>query len=212
MVGADGPADGPAEGVAGTDERVRPAAAPSRPAPRALVVFGLIAALVVGLDVFTKYLAVTHLTDRPPVRILGGLLYLDVIRNSGAAFSVGTGLTWLFPLIAVVVVGWIVMLSRRLRSAAWAVALGLVLGGVFGNLGDRLFRAPGFLVGHVVDFASLFGPDAKYWPVFNVADASLCCGVVLVVLLELTGRRRDGSRASAGTAPGTGSAPGVGSA
>jgi signal peptidase II len=198
--------DGPAEGAARMDGKVRPAAVPSRPASRALVVLGLTAVLVVGLDVFTKYLAVTHLTDRPPVRILGGLLYLDLTFNSGAAFSFGTGITWLFPLVTVVVVGWIAMLSRRLRSAAWALSLGLVLGGAFGNVGDRLFRAPGFLVGHVVDFASLFGPDAKYWPIFNVADASLCCGVVLAVLLELTGQRRDGSRASAGPASGAGSA------
>jgi signal peptidase II len=96
------------------------------------------------------------------------------------------------------------VLSRRLRSAAWALALGLVLGGAFGNVGDRLFRAPGFLTGHVVDFASLFAPNGRYWAIFNVADAALCCGVVLAVLLELTGRRRDGGRA--GAAPGAGSA------
>jgi signal peptidase II len=199
-------AESQAEGVARMDEKVRPAAVPSRPAPRALAALGLTTALVVGLDVLTKYLAVTHLTDRPPVRVLGGLLYLDLTFNGGAAFSLGTGITWLFPLVTLVVAGWIAMLSRRLRSAAWAVALGLVLGGAFGNVGDRLFRAPGFLSGHVVDFASLFGPNAQYWPIFNVADASLCCGVVLAVLLELTGRRRDGSRASAGRAPGPGSA------
>jgi signal peptidase II len=145
--------------------------------------------------VLTKYLAVSHLTGRPPVRILGGLLYLDLTRNSGAAWSLGTGYTWVFPLVTLVVAGFIAVLARRLRSLPWAVALGLVLGGAFGNVGDRLFRAPGFLVGHVVDFASLFGPDAQYWPIFNVADASLCCGVVLAVLLELTGRRRDGVRA-----------------
>ena len=188
------------------DEKVRPATVPSRPAVRALVALGLTTALVVGLDVFTKYLAVTHLTDRPPVRILGGLLYLDLTFNAGAAFSLGTGLTWVFPLVALVVLGWIVVLSRRLRSALWAVAFGLILGGAFGNVGDRLFRAPGFLVGHVVDFASLFGPNGEHWPIFNVADSALCCGVVLAVLLELTGRRRDGGSASAGDASGSGSA------
>jgi signal peptidase II len=185
---------------------------PSRPAPGALVALGLTAAVVVGLDVLTKYLAVTHLTDRPPVRTLGGALYLDLTFNSGAAFSLGTGITWLFPLVTLVVTVWIVTLARRLRSVVWAVALGLVLGGAFGNVGDRLFRAPGFLVGHVVDFASLFGPNGQHWPIFNLADSSLCCGVVLALLLELTGRRRDGSRASAGSAPASGSAPGAGSA
>jgi signal peptidase II len=179
------------------DEPVQPAAAaPARPSPRALAALGVTVALVVGLDVLTKYLAVVHLTDRPPVRVLGGLLYLDLIRNSGAAWSLGTGYTWVFPLVTLVVVGWIAVLARRLRSLTWGIALGLVLGGAFGNVGDRLFRAPGFLVGHVVDFASLFGPDAQYWPIFNVADASLCCGVALAVVLELTGRRRDGLRAT----------------
>jgi signal peptidase II len=177
------------------DDAVLPTTAPVRPSPRALTVLGLTLVLVVGLDVLTKYLAVSHLTGRPPVRVLGGLLYLDLIRNSGAAWSMGTGYTWVFPLVTVVVAGVIAVLARRLRSLPWAIALGLVLGGAFGNVGDRLFRAPGFLVGHVVDFASLFGPDAQYWPIFNVADASLCCGVVLAVLLELTGRRRDGMRA-----------------
>jgi signal peptidase II len=191
--------DGPVEGVVRTDGGVPAAAqAPARPSPRALAVLGLTVALVVGLDVSTKYLAVTHLADRPPVRVLGGLLYLDLTRNSGAAWSLGTGYTWVFPLVTLVVAGWIAVLARRLRSAAWGVALGLVLGGAFGNVGDRLFRAPGFLVGHVVDFASLFGPDAEYWPIFNVADAALCCGVVLAVLLELTGRRRDGARPTTG--------------
>jgi signal peptidase II len=189
------------------DDAIQPVAvAPARPSARALVALGLTVALVVGLDVLTKYLAVAHLSERGPVRVLGGLLYLDLTRNSGAAWSLGTGYTWVFPLVTLVVVGFIVVLARRLRSLTWGLALGLVLGGAFGNVGDRLFRAPGFLVGHVVDFASLFGPDAQYWPIFNVADASLCCGVVLALLLELTGRRRDGTRAVGARSTGAGPA------
>jgi signal peptidase II len=74
------------------------------------------------------------------------------------------------------------------------IALGLVLGGALGNLGDRLFRAPGMFQGHVVDMISLFGPYAQYFAIFNVADSCLSVGVVLAVLLELTGHQRDGSR------------------
>jgi signal peptidase II len=188
--------DGPADRVGRVGDPT-PVAVPARPSARALTALVIALALVVGLDVLTKYLAVAHLTGRAPIRVLGGVLYLDLARNGGAAWSFGTGFTWLFPLIALVVVGFIASMARRLRSLPWALAFGLVLGGALGNVGDRLFRAPGFLVGHVVDFASLFGPDAKYWPIFNVADASLCCGVILAVLLELTGRRRDGTRASA---------------
>jgi signal peptidase II len=153
------------------------------------------ALLVLLVDVLTKYLAVARLTGHPPVRLLGGAVYLVLTRNSGAAFSLGTGYTFVFPVIGVLVIGWIGWMATRLRSVPWAAALGLVLGGVLGNLGDRIFRAPGFLVGHVVDFVSLFSNDGHVWPIFNAADAALCSGVALAVLLELTGRQRDGTRA-----------------
>jgi signal peptidase II len=157
-------------------------------------VLALTGVAVLLIDILTKQLAVSQLSGREPVRLLGGAVYLDVIRNSGAAFSLGTGYTFVFPLITVIVVGWIGWTARRLGSVPWAVALGLVLGGALGNLTDRIFRAPGPMVGHVVDFISLFGPDGVHYPVFNAADSSLCVGVALAVLLELTGRRVDGSR------------------
>ncbi|GIH19069.1 hypothetical protein Raf01_72410 [Rugosimonospora africana] len=184
---------GPGEGAAVADEEA-PATTvtPARPRGLALGVLAGAMILVVLIDVLTKYLVVAKLTDHAPVKVLGGFFYLDLTRNSGAAFSLGTGHTWVFPLVTLVVLGFIGWLARRLRSVPWAIALGLVLGGALGNLGDRLFRAPGFLEGHVVDFVSLFGPNGEHWPIFNLADASLCCGVVLAVLLEVFGRRRDG--------------------
>ena len=84
--------------------------------------------------------------------------------------------------------------ARRLCSAAWAIALGLVLGGALGNLVDRIFRAPGFLRGGVVDFMSLFAPDGRVWPVFNLADSAIVCGGILGVLLALRGLEFDGTR------------------
>jgi signal peptidase II len=153
-----------------------------------------IAAFVVGLDQLTKHLALRELTDSEPVRILGGLIYLSLTRNSGAAFSMASGHTWVFPLIALVVVGWIAFMAVRLRSLPWAIALGLVLGGALGNLTDRIFRAPGPLLGHVVDMISVFGPYGRHFPIFNIADSALTCGVVLAILLEFTGRQRDGTR------------------
>jgi signal peptidase II len=176
-------------------DRPAGAASPVRFSTRALGVLIGVAVLVVALDLLAKYLAVAKLSDRDtPVRLLGGLFYLDLTRNGGAAFSMGTGHTWVFPLVTIVVVGWIGWMASRLRSVAWAVALGLVLGGALGNLGDRVFRAPGFLVGHVVDFISVFGPYGQHFPIFNLADSALTCGVILAVLLELTGRRRDGGQ------------------
>ena len=160
----------------------------------ALAVLAVTAALAVTLDQIVKALATHHLTEGEPVRVLGGLIYLSLLRNGGAAFSLGSRYTWVFPVITVAVIGWIVWMGRRLRSVPWAVALGLVLGGALGNLADRLFRAPGPFRGHVVDMISLFAPYGRGFAIFNVADSCLTVGVVLAVLLELTGRQRDGGR------------------
>ena len=181
--------------MAPVEAAAQPDAVPVRYSRRAVAWLVTAALLVLALDAGTKQLALSQLEGRGPVRTLGGLVYLDVIRNPGAAFSLGTRFTWLFPIAGVVAVGWIGWLALRLRAVPWAVALGLITGGIVGNLGDRVLRAPGFPVGHVVDYLSLFGPNAQYWPVFNVADMSLIAGVSLAVLLEATGRRRDGTRA-----------------
>ncbi|THV28499.1 signal peptidase II [Glycomyces paridis] len=156
----------------------------------------LIAAGAIGLDQWTKNLAEANLDPAEPVRILGGLVYLSLTWNSGAAFSIGTGKTWIFTIVASCVVLFLIWLSTRIRYPMWALALGLVLGGAAGNLLDRLLRSPSdigdltngsFGQGHVVDFISVFKPHAQAFPIFNIADSALCCGVVLIVLLELTG-------------------------
>ena len=157
------------------------------------------AALAWLADLGTKHLALLTLSDREPVRLLGGTVYLTLTRNSGAAFSLGSEYTWVFPLVTAAVIGWIGWMAIRLRSLPWAVALGLVLGGALGNVTDRIFRAPGVFVGHVVDMISLFDPYGQVWPIFNLADSALVSGVVLAVLLELTGRQRDGARVRVGT-------------
>jgi signal peptidase II len=105
-------------------------------------------------------------------------------RNPGAAFSIAGGATVLFTLVALGIVAVIVRTARRLRSRAWAVTLGLLLGGALGNLADRLLRAPGPLRGHVVDFVDLQWHGRSVWPVFNVADAAIVTGALLAVLLS----------------------------
>ena len=171
-----------------------PGSTPSRPRSRVLLLGG-IAAFVLAADILTTLAAVARLEGREPVELLGGAVYLVLVRNPGAAFSLATGYTWVLSLVAVAVVVVIVRIARRLRSTGWAVALGLVLGGALGNLADRIFRAPGPLRGHVVDIVSLLAPDGHVWPVFNLADSSIVCGGVLLVLLALTGRELDGTRA-----------------
>jgi signal peptidase II len=188
--------------MAGVSEHASQRSGPSGPpgdapsdatAPKVLLL-SLIAVVVLAVDIVTKVVAVAQLEGREPVEILGGLVYLQLVRNPGAAFSFATGYTWVLTIVAIVVVGVIVRVARRLRSTGWAVALGLVLGGALGNLTDRLFRSPGPLHGHVVDVVSLFAPDGRVWPVFNLADSSIVSGGVLLVLLALLGRELDGTR------------------
>ena len=157
----------------------------------------LLLALAVGIlvtDLITKLVVVATIEPGEDIRLLGGALYLTQWRNTGAAFSFAEGATVLFSLVAVAVAVVIVRTARRLYSTGWAVTLGLVLGGAVGNLIDRIFRDPGFLQGGVVDFLSVFGPDARYFPVFNVADSAIVCGGVLGVILALRGIEFDGSR------------------
>ena len=149
---------------------------------------------VIAVDTISKVIVVATLEPGRPVRWLGGFIYLTLSRNSGAAFSMATDYTWLLTLLAIVVaVGIVVYSWYRLRSMPWAVALGLIAGGALGNLVDRLFRTPGFLHGEVVDFISFLDPYGRGFAIFNLADSALCIGVALVVLLEIRGRRIDGT-------------------
>ena len=162
--------------------------------PRRVVLLAVVALSVIALDLITKIIAVALLTPGESPRILGGLVYFSLIRNPGAAFSMATGMTWLLALVAIGVVVVIIRMAPRLRSTAWAISLGLVLGGACGNLIDRIFRSPGFLQGHVVDFVSVFGPNAQYFPVFNVADSAITVGGISLVITALLGIDFDGTR------------------
>jgi signal peptidase II len=142
----------------------------------------IVAAVVLGLDVLTKVLAVKLLVPGQPVEIIGDTITWTLVRNSGAAFSMATGYTWVLTLIATGVVLGIIWMGRRLVSLWWALGLGMILGGAVGNLMDRFFRSPGPLRGHVVDFLSV-----GWWPVFNVADSAVVCGAVLLVALSMFG-------------------------
>jgi signal peptidase II len=170
-----------------TDESATPAVAPRRALPLILT-----ALVVFAADLATKILALSTLEGKEPVRVLGGLIYLQIIRNPGAAFSLATGMTWVLALVAIGVVVAIIWILPKLRSLGWAIGLGLVLAGALGNLIDRLFRAPGPMQGHVVDFVSLFAPNGDVWPVFNVADSSIVIGACLIVLMAVLGKDYDG--------------------
>jgi signal peptidase II len=136
----------------------------------------MVALSVVALDQLTKWWAKETLDTR--TIDLPWTLRLNLTLNRGAAFGLGSKYA---PLIALAAVGVVVVVLGTTRGldARWPrVGVGLVLGGAFGNLADRLFReGSGFLGGAVVDFV-----DLQWWPVFNVADAAVCVGAVLLVL------------------------------
>ncbi len=177
--------------AAGHDEQPDPRASTQR--PRRVGVLVAVTLTVLALDIASKITVVATLSDRAPLRLLGGFLQLRVSRNPGAAFSIGTGMTIVFTAIAVGVIILILRTSRQLRSLPWAITLGLLLGGATGNLTDRIFRYPAPLRGYVVDWIQV-----PHWPVFNLADSSIVCGGVLAVLLSARGIRLDGRAVPAG--------------
>ncbi|MFF9349355.1 signal peptidase II [Streptomyces sp. NPDC014734] len=141
----------------------------------------LLAVVVLLADQLTKWWAVSALSDNERITVIPSLIHFRLLYNAGAAFSMGTGATWVFTLTAAAAVIGILYIARRLASAGWALVLGALLGGAMSHLGDRLFREPGPARGRVVDFID-YGPF-----VGNVADIALACGCVTLMLFSLRG-------------------------
>ena len=159
--------------------------------PRALlltVFFGL-AVFAYVFDQLTKLWVTGTMTEGERIPVIPPLLHWYYIRNSGAAFSIGENVTWVFTIIMTVVAVAILLQLRKLGSVWWALALGLLLGGALGNLTDRLFREPSFAMGHVVAFIQL--PN---FAIFNIADSAVVSAVVIICLLTLRGISLDGTR------------------
>ncbi len=164
---------------------------------RALIVLACVAVAAIILDHLAKQWAIDTLLTRlqsgeGPIQVIGSWVQLTYTENTGAAFSMGTGYTWIFSVIAIVVAIVILRTARKLGSIGWAIALGGLLGGLLGNLIDRLTREPGFGRGFVVDFIQF--PN---FPVFNVADSFITCSAALMVILTLFGVDYRGQRSGA---------------
>ena len=153
-------------------------------------VLAVLAGTAVGIvlvDQVSKAWAVAYLQLRiesgeGPIYLIDPLLRLTYVENTGAAWGMGAGYTWIFTIVAVVVGIVIVRFARTITSRAWALALGGLLGGLLGNLIDRLTRSPGPGLGSVVDFIGL--PN---FPVFNVADIAITCSAVAMIILAWRG-------------------------
>jgi signal peptidase II len=161
----------------------------SAPNGRHVRMFAVVCVVAYVVDVVTKIIAVATLRDRSSVEVVPGVLNFTYTTNAGAAFGLATGLTIVLSLVALVVVIVVIRMAARLRDPIWAVALGLLLAGALGNLTDRVFREPGVLRGHVVDFVEL-----PSWPIFNVADVCITSAAVLVVVQSLRGIGPEGRR------------------
>ena len=159
-------------------------AAPPKGAPRT----GLAVAIVLGvvaLDVLSKVWAVHELADAP-ISIIGDTVDLRLARNTGGAFSLFQAFTPLLAVLAIVVAFFLVRAVRRADDTLMLVALSLVLGGAIGNLIDRMFRAPGFMRGAVIDFVHV-----SRWPTFNVADSAVTIGAILLVIWAFRADKSD---------------------
>ncbi|TCO51890.1 signal peptidase II [Kribbella antiqua] len=154
-----------------------------------MVLFGGVGLLILFLDQLTKALALEHLTPGEPVNVIGTFLKFNLIRNSGAAFSLGTGYTPVISAVQIIVAVGVIYLSRRLGSVGWAVAFGFLFGGAVGNIIDRIFREPSPFHGHVVDFL-----QTPHWAIFNVADMAVTSAAILLVIQTLRGIKLDGTR------------------
>jgi signal peptidase II len=180
------------------------ASARAKVSVRALVVLAIVALCVYAIDQITKFLVVKNLVENEQVQVLGQLLQFHFVKNSGAAFSIGSGSTWIFSIVGVGVLIFVIWYAPKIRSAAWAVLFGLLLGGLLGNLTDRLLREPGFGVGHVVDFIQIPLLPA----IFNIADVAIVSSMVLFIILTIRGVGLDGTRHTHDSGDGTGSAAG----
>ncbi|HEX8771296.1 MAG TPA: signal peptidase II [Acidimicrobiales bacterium] len=141
-----------------------------------------VAVAVVAIDQVSKLWAVRTLDDGP-VSVIGSVR-LALTTNRAGAFGLGGSYVPFLALGALALVIWMATTGEATRRPLASIAAGLVLGGAIGNLLDRVFRSPGFLRGAVVDFI-----DLRWWPVFNLADAAITCGCILLLLSGLRGRR-----------------------
>jgi signal peptidase II len=162
---------------------------------RYLWLFAVVALLGYLADLTSKMLAVSHLQPGHPVPLVGDLLTLYIARNPGAAFSTGTSYTLVLSFIAIAAAVAVVWHARRLGSTGWAIGLGFLLAGVLGNLTDRVFRQPGLLRGHVVDFLQL-----PHWPIFNLADVCINVAAAFIIVQALRGVAVNGTRHHSGVA------------
>ncbi|MCG7291684.1 MULTISPECIES: signal peptidase II [Corynebacterium] len=151
---------------------------------------GLVVAVMLAIgavDQGVKQLMLNWLEPGVPQPVIGDWFRFYLLFNSGAAFSMGENLTWVFTAIQLAFVLGALWFGPRMSSKWEALGVAMIAGGALGNLIDRLFRDPGFWFGHVVDYISVGN-----FAVFNLADAAITVGVVVYFIAALTGELNGG--------------------
>jgi signal peptidase II len=149
--------------------------------------------LVVAADQFVKNFLIAALEPGKSVDFLGSLVRLTLVFNDSAAFSIGFGATWIFTILSSVAALALIWYSFKIQTAGWAAMAGVLLGGITGNLIDRLVREPGFGVGHVVDYIQV----PFNFPIFNIADMAIFIICSLSVIRIMRGDQIGRQRVSA---------------
>jgi len=139
----------------------------------------LLIAFIVAADQATKHWALNRLSNARTIDLIGSLRF-NLAFNKGMAFSQATGAGPIIGALAFVVIIVIVLWLRRNAQGLAVVAAGLIVGGATGNLIDRLLRGDAWLRGAVVDFI-----DLQWWPIFNIADAAISTGAVLMIVASV---------------------------
>ncbi|MEY4367597.1 MAG: hypothetical protein RLZ28_1012 [Actinomycetota bacterium] len=154
------------------------------PAVRAIWLFSF-AGLIVLADQLSKALVLASLTPGKYYDFLGPVVRWYLVRNDSAAFSLGGGVTWVFTLVSAVAAVLVIWFSRRIETRSWAILAGALLGGILGNLIDRVSREPGFPNGHVIDFISI----PFDFPIFNLADSAIVVVAFITVIRVMRGQQ-----------------------
>lgn len=147
-----------------------------------IVTIAIAAVLTLAADQVTKQIARRSLRDKAPVEVIAGYLAFEYHENPGVAFSVGRnwpGGRFIFIGIGIVALYLVWRLVRQVerRARVAHAAFGLIVGGAVGNFVDRLY------IGRVVDFIVMHWQRKAQWPAYNVADAALVAGVILLILV-----------------------------
>lgn len=153
-----------------------------------------VGAIALAMDLWSKSWALNNLVEGEKQPFIGSFITLQLIHNPGAAFSLGSGSTWIFTILSVIILGAIIWYSTKVTSVSLAVLLGLIAGGAAGNLWDRLTRPPGVGRGYVVDFLNY-----NDWFIGNVADIWIVGGALALIIWKMFSDAEENKRDPAAT-------------